>query len=184
MTLELIAAAALGFSCWGLLEYTIHGLLSHRWKTFASPLHWQHHRSPRRVFTSPIASLPAALAVFALAATAVGSALAAAFVLGTLGGFARYEWLHWRIHFREPRDDRERLLRSHHLAHHFCNPRAYYGVTTRLWDRVFGTLPNGWRDDHARVAGYVPLTGPSNWSEIWNPRTAIEHVRRARHGTQ
>lgn len=44
-----------GFLFWGLIEYITHGFLSPRWKTFASPLHWSHHKQPRRVFTFPIA---------------------------------------------------------------------------------------------------------------------------------
>lgn len=179
---ELGCAAVLGYCSWGLLEYVIHGLLSHRWQTFASPLHWQHHRSPRNVFTTPLASAAGALALYAIAFAAVGGMAAAAFVTGVVAGFARYEWLHWRLHFREPRSARERLLRSHHLAHHFYNPRAYFGVTTRFWDRIFGTLPSGWRHDYARVAERAPLTGASNLREVWNPRTAIDHIRSARRG--
>jgi sterol desaturase/sphingolipid hydroxylase (fatty acid hydroxylase superfamily) len=179
MIAEIIGLLLTGFLCWGLLEYTIHGLLAHRWKTFVSPLHWNHHRNPRNVFTTPIAVLPITLLVFG-ATTLVASPLqAGCFVVGVLSGFSRYEWMHWRFHFREPRSNRERLLRSHHLAHHFCNPRIYHGVSTRFWDRVFGTLPAGWEEDYARVADRTPLAGPSNFVEIWNPRTSLAHLRRA-----
>ncbi len=120
-----------------------------------------------------------ALLLFGLATLVAGPVAAFGFVCGALAGFARYEWLHWRFHFREPRNERERLLRNHHLAHHFCNARVYHGVSTRFWDRVFGTLPAGWERDYARVADRAPLTGESNLAEIWNPRTSIAHMRRA-----
>jgi len=168
-----------GFLFWGLLEYAIHGLLAHRWKTFVTPLHGNHHLDPRNVFTTPIAVLPIALLLFG-ATTLVASPLqAGCFVGGVLAGFARYERMHWRFHFRAPRSRRERLLRSHHLAHHFCNARIYHGVSTRFWDRIFGTLPPGWEADYARVADRVPLAGQSNFGEIWNPRTSLAHLRRA-----
>lgn len=179
MIAENIGLLLAGFLFWGLLEYAIHGPLSHRWKTFVSPLHANHHRSPRNVFTSPIAVLPITLLLFG-ATTLVASPLQASFFIGgTLAGFCRYEWMHWRFHFREPRGKRERLLRSHHLAHHFCNSRVYHGVSTRLWDRVFGTLPANWKKDYVRVEGLAPLTGKSNFVEIWNPRTSLAQLRRA-----
>jgi sterol desaturase/sphingolipid hydroxylase (fatty acid hydroxylase superfamily) len=171
-----------GFLFWGLLEYTIHGFLSHRWKTFVSPLHGAHHLEPRRIFTSPIAVVPIAFFLFAIAAVAMGALLASGFVSGALLGFANYERTHWRIHFRQPRNARERRLRNHHLAHHECNARAYHGVTTRIWDRVFGTLPANWRDDYALMANRAPLTGVSNFSQVWNPKTAIEHIRQVLRG--
>jgi len=176
---EAIGLVLAGFCCWGLLEYAIHSLLAHRWKTFVSPLHANHHRNPRNVFTSPIAVVPIALLLFGAAALATSPLQASCFVGGVLAGFSRYEWMHWRFHFREPRSQRERLLRSHHLAHHFCNARSYHGVSTRLWDRVFGTLPTGWKEDYARVDKRAPLTGRSNFVEIWNPKTSFAHLRRA-----
>lgn len=179
MIVEAIGLLLAGFLFWGLLEYAIHGLLAHRWKTFVSPLHGNHHRNPRNVFTTPIAVLPIALFLVGAATLAAGPLRAAFLVGGVVAGFARYEWMHWRFHFRAPRSKRERLLRSHHLAHHYYNARIYHGVSTRFWDRVFGTLPVGWETDYARVKDSAPLTGRSNFVEIWNPRTSLAHLRRA-----
>jgi sterol desaturase/sphingolipid hydroxylase (fatty acid hydroxylase superfamily) len=176
---EVSGLLLMGFLCWGLLEYAIHGLLAHRWKTFVSPLHANHHRNPRNVFTNPIAVLPIALLLFGATTLVTGSLRASFFVGGVLAGFSRYEWMHWRFHFRAPRSPRERLLRNHHLAHHFCDARSYHGVSTRLWDRVFGTLPVDWKADYARVENRAPLTGSSNFVEIWNPKTSLAHLRRA-----
>jgi len=175
---EIVGLLGAGFFFWGLLEYAIHGGLSHRWKTFATPLHANLHRNPQNVFTSPIVVLPIALLLFGATALVASPLQASGFVGGVLAGFSRYEWMHWRFHFREPRNERERLLRCHHLAHHFCNARIYHGVSTRLWDRVFGTLPAGWQEDYARVEDRTPLVGASNFAEIWNPRTSLAHLRR------
>jgi len=178
--LELVLAAGLGWLAWGPVEYLVHGVLCHRYRTFATPLHMGHHREPRAVFTSPAAWGPAALVLFGGLALALGPALAGAAVAGLLGGFARYEYLHWRIHFREPRSPRERLLRAHHLAHHFRNPRAYHGVTTRRWDRLFGTLPPSWREDYARVEGRPPLAGASNLRAAFSLPGLARELRRVR----
>jgi dihydroceramide fatty acyl 2-hydroxylase len=167
----LLALYVLGIGVWSFLEYVIHGWLSHTLATPAGPLHWSHHRDPRRVFTSVVVWAPASVAIWGLVAIALGAAPAAALVLGILSGFLRYEYVHWRIHFRAPRNARQELLRLHHLAHHFRNPKAYHGVTTRLFDRLFGTLPPDHRDDYTRVRHHVPLGGASNLGSLW-PRRA------------
>jgi len=172
-------AGVLGWLAWSLLEYTIHGVLAHRLRTFVSPLHWSHHRTPAAVFTSPLAWVPLAAAIFAAAVAIAGAAPGAAFGLGLLAGFLHYEYVHWRIHFREPRGARQERLRAHHLAHHFVDPRAYHGVTTRFWDEVFGSLPRGWRADYARAAQRPPIAGASNLRASWNPAVTWTVVREA-----
>lgn len=168
--LLLFALLVLGFGAWSFLEYVIHGWLSHTFATPAATMHWGHHRDPRRVFTSVGVWAPVALVIYTLLALAIGAAAAGAVVLGVLAGFVRYEYVHWRIHFRAPVNARQELLRVHHLSHHFRNPKAYHGVTTRFWDRLFGTLPAHHRDDYARVAHHVPLAGESNFGRLWPQR--------------
>ncbi len=169
-----------GFVTWGLVEYVIHGVLSHRLRTPVAPLHAMHHHEPRAVFTAPLAWIPGFTLVFLVVNALLGPALAVGFVGGLGAGFARYEHQHWRIHFRWPRSERERRRRNHHLAHHFVDARAYGGVTTRLWDRVFGTLPAAWPAHYAAVEHRPPLEGRSNLRSIWNPRFALARLREAR----
>lgn len=168
----LLGLFATGLVAWSLLEYVIHGVLSHMLRTPAATMHWSHHRDPRRVFTSVVVWVPTALAIYGALAMVAGAATAGAFVLGVVAGFLRYEYVHWRIHFRAPVNRRQELLRVHHLSHHFRNPKAYHGVTTRFWDRAFGTLPAHHRDDYARVAHHVPLAGASNFGSLWPRRAA------------
>lgn len=176
--LLLLALVALGFAGWSFLEYVIHGWLSHRFKTPAATMHWGHHRDPRRVFTSVGVWAPVAILIWALLALAAGAAPASAIVLGVVAGFLRYEHVHWRIHFRAPTTTRQELLRVHHLSHHLRNPKAYHGVTTRFWDRLFGTLPAHHREDYARVAHHVPLRGRSNFGTLWPKPLESRHARR------
>lgn len=175
----LMALFVIGFAGWSFVEYAIHGLLSHRFSTPVSPLHWQHHREPQAVFTAPLAWVPGVLVAFAGLSLLAGASQAAALTAGLLCGFARYEYVHWRIHFREPRNARQTRLRRHHLAHHFRSPKNYCGVTTRFWDRVFGTLPAHCEQDYAAVADRAVIEGPSNLRLIWNPRFAVARVRNA-----
>ncbi len=154
---------AAGLASWTFLEYVIHGWLSHRFDTFASPLHEVHHRDPHAVFTvgawMPAAAiLLAGLALFGLRAGIV-------FLLGLVSGFALYEAVHYRIHFTRPRNRFETRLRLRHLAHHASSPDAIFGVTTPFWDRVFGTepAPARMRLLEQAVEAVPALTGPSNW---------------------
>ena len=165
--LLLLLAAAIGFAAWPALEYLIHGILSHRFRTFVSPLHWGHHKQPRGVLTAPHAWVPAAGLIWIIGALVAGPGLASAFLVGLLAGFARYERFHWRIHFREPRNERERVLFSHHLAHHFRDPRNYHGVTTRLFDRLFGTLPVDCDRVYASVSQRRPLEEPDDTFAVY-----------------
>ena len=180
VSLQLIAFGLLGLLLWSFVEYLIHGFLSHRWNTPVAPLHWGHHHRPDRVFTSPLAWVPAMLVTTCLASLAVGATVGAPLVIGIFAGFVRYEYIHWRIHFREPRNARERIRRCHHLAHHFRDYRSYFGVTTRFWDHVFGTIADTSQRDYAAVDRYPPLPGKSNFNELLNPRLALKNVREAK----
>ena len=59
--------------------------------------------------------------------------------LGIAAGYLFYEVLHRRIHVAAPFGRYGRWARVHHLAHHFGRADANHGVTSPLWDWVFGT---------------------------------------------
>lgn len=48
---------------------------------------------------------------------------------------------HYVVHHVKPRTEMGARLRRHHYLHHFKSPDARYGVSTPLWDYVFGTMP-------------------------------------------
>jgi len=87
---------------------------------------------------------------------------------GVAAGFAGYELIHFRIHFFWPLFGFEERLRSLHLAHYFKEPDAIFGVTTRLWDVVFGTEPEAGRMRELATAGngIAPLSGRSNLGRV------------------
>lgn len=153
---------AFGVFGWTLVEYVIHGLLSHRFRTFATPLHEAHHRDPHAVFTVG-AWLPLATVTAALLALS-GLNPATVFWLGMMTGFAAYEVEHYRIHFREPLCSFEARLRARHLAHHRRVPDAWFGVTSRLWDRVFSSEPAPGRRAELEASAAItrPLSGATN----------------------
>jgi dihydroceramide fatty acyl 2-hydroxylase len=156
-----------GLGVWTLLEYVIHGPLSHRFQTFVSRLHNVHHRDPHAVFTAR-AWLP--LLVITLTLLMVSGFHPATFCfLGVVGGFVGYEAVHYRIHFVRPPNRLETRLRIRHLAHHTYRPNALFGVTSPFWDRVFGTEPAACEQEemYGAVRDIPALTGPSNWKRAF-----------------
>ncbi|MGH7864123.1 MAG: sterol desaturase family protein [Candidatus Binataceae bacterium] len=151
-----------GLFAWTLLEYVIHGWLSHRWQTFAAPLHQVHHRDPRAVFTVG-AWLPTA-AVMLILAVWFGAAAGVVFSGGIVAGFAAYEALHYRFHFVRPATRWEARMRARHLAHHHYAPDAIFGVTTNWWDLAFGSepAPPVIHELTGRAANISPLHGRTN----------------------
>src|SRR2546429_642609 len=64
----------------------------------------------------------------------------AAFAAGSLI-ISLYEFCHCVQHLRyAPKSRFLQRIKRHHLAHHFHNERGNYGITSAVWDRVFGTL--------------------------------------------
>ncbi len=164
-----LAMFALGLVSWSLAEYAIHGWMSHVFDTFAKRFHAAHHRDPHAVFTVG-AWIPLALVSTAICA-GFGAAPGAIAWLGFAAGFVGYELLHYRLHFSKPLCALEERLRRRHLAHHLRAPAQCFGVTNRLWDRVFGSEPGRARmaELEASVAGVRPLGGASNFRLIFRP---------------
>lgn len=155
-----------GMFAWTFLEYAIHGWMSHRFVTFATSLHQVHHRDPAAVFAVR-AWLPTAAV---LAGLLIGFGLTPAIVLicGLMAGFVMYEAVHYRLHFASPASRYEARLRTRHLAHHLAMLDRCLGVTSPLWDRVFGTEPR--QHEITAIAGRLgvvePIAGKSNLGRI------------------
>jgi len=169
---------AIGIGAWTLLEYVIHGVLSHLFRTPISSLHQVHHADPHAVFTSR-AWIPVILVVLAIIGF-FGFRPGTIVLLGLVTGFIGYEVLHYRIHFTRPRNRYESYLRTRHLAHHALAPDAIFGVTNSLWDHALGTEPAlSRRQEMKQAVEKIPaLTGPTNWKRavtiyLGMPRTSI-----------
>jgi sterol desaturase/sphingolipid hydroxylase (fatty acid hydroxylase superfamily) len=139
-----------GLLSWGLLEYGLHRFAFHydarsefgRKVVYAA--HLSHHDNPRAsngIFSSLIISTPVATAYLLLAWIATGSGRAASYLFtGLVVGYFYYEWLHFRSHHRRARLRLFRYLQKYHLLHHHQTPERRFGVTSPLFDIVFGTF--------------------------------------------
>ena len=143
------ALIALGTLVWTLIEYLLHRFLLHyrpqrpALLAVVERLHLGHHRNPRdeAKITVPVSgSLPIAGALLGLFRLMAGSwEVAALLMTGSIAGYLCYETVHFWIHCGAHRGRWLRQQRAHHFFHHFENQTRCFGVTTRLWDLVWGT---------------------------------------------
>ena len=141
--LIVLAGGAAGLGVWSLAEYLLHRWGFHptgagRIGSLIAREHLIHHREPLR--TSPLMrSLAWVGAVSVAAPAAMVGWIGVGFAAGWALGYTAYDQLHWRAHHRCAPNRYEAWVRARHDRHHFGHPRRNYGVTTDVWDRVFGT---------------------------------------------
>lgn len=142
----LLLCALAGVAAWTLAEYLLHRLLGHHPRTRPNAFADEHtrHHAEGGYFAPTWKKALVAVAVVPLASAAAAlvlrdAALGLAFGCSFTAMYVAYEVVHRRAHTHAGRGAYGRFLRRHHFHHHFENPRANHGVTSPLWDMVFGT---------------------------------------------
>jgi sterol desaturase/sphingolipid hydroxylase (fatty acid hydroxylase superfamily) len=134
-----LAAGALAFS---FVEYAIHRWLFHSPASFMAPFHHAHHASPHDPTALPSgSSAVVGVLLWPLAARATGPGVAAFLLCGFFGWYCLYGALHHLEHHTHINRLPLRWLQrrwANHAVHH-RRVDANFGVTTQLWDHVFGT---------------------------------------------
>ncbi|OYU98451.1 MAG: hypothetical protein CFE45_16455 [Burkholderiales bacterium PBB5] len=145
----LLGWAATGALLWTLLEYALHRFVLHGLPPFK---HWhaEHHRRPAALIASPTvlsATLFVALATLP-SWWLLGSWPACALNFGLICGYLVYSLAHHAMHHSMPWPERRSTWLDHrrrcHALHHAA-PRGdrsasgHYGVSSGLWDQLFGS---------------------------------------------
>ena len=132
-----------GFMSAGLLEYVLHRWVLHGPASMVKRGHAQHHADPRALISTPLfVIMTGALAIWGLLGLVFPAGVAALLVFGLYAGYNYFALVHhWQHHrgsdlacvayWRRP----ERL---HHLHHH--RQVVNFGISTTMWDRLFGTF--------------------------------------------
>ena len=124
------------------IEYGMHRWLFHARSSFATESHRRHHRSPREPTSMPFpCSAAGGLLLWWLALAVFGEQIAFFVASGILSGYFYYAVLHHLQHHVHVKAVRLRSLQNRWAAHalHHARLDKNYGVTTSLWDHVFGT---------------------------------------------
>jgi sterol desaturase/sphingolipid hydroxylase (fatty acid hydroxylase superfamily) len=152
-----IAQAIMSFSA-GLFFWTFFEYMMHRFAFHFAPksklaikivyiVHGNHHHYPRdkeRLFMPPLPSIILATAIFSIMYL-MGNVFGVieftvTFFSGFIIGYLVYGTMHYAIHaWRPPFKWMKSLWRNHHL-HHYKEEQKGFGVSTTLWDRLFGTM--------------------------------------------
>ncbi|HVK97855.1 MAG TPA: sterol desaturase family protein [Flavisolibacter sp.] len=137
-----------GMFFWTLFEYIMHRWVFHiiaeseRAQKIVYIMHGNHHHYPRdreRLFMPPVPSLILATVIFGGMYLAIGQS-AFVFFPGFILGYLMYGSMHYAIHaWNPPFKWMKPLWRNHHL-HHYKDEGKGFGVSTTIWDRVFGTM--------------------------------------------
>ncbi|KAI9779535.1 MAG: fatty acid alpha-hydroxylase [Geoglossum umbratile] len=142
----------LGLGLWTLVEYGLHRCLFHVDKylpdnrvgiTLHFLLHGIHHYLPMdkyRLVMPPTLFVVLATPFWKLAQLVFywNWHIATAVYCGGIFGYICYDMTHYFLHHRSlPSYYRE--LKKYHLQHHYADYENGFGVTSRFWDRIFGT---------------------------------------------
>jgi len=138
-----------GILSWTLLEYGFHRLLLHgeirnpTLRGFISASHIGHHRAPRdpkQILVKPSFGIVISTMVLAILYAVTWSPFkTAGLMVGIWSGFLYYEAVHYRVHMSLRNSHLLQHQRRAHFHHHFSNSQRCFGVTSPLWDYVFGT---------------------------------------------
>ncbi len=129
----------LGFFLFSIIEYSFHRWLFHGPLQIMAQGHRAHHENPLGYdslpFFLPALILLALIAVFALLMPANNAYL----LTGTIAlSYVIYGLSHFTIHHHRFRYVLARDWAANHHIHHY-HADTNFGVTTPLWDIVFGT---------------------------------------------
>jgi len=136
-----LGAALAGAAGWTLVEYVTHRFAFHQMPIIAD-LHHAHHVSPRAYLSTPtwLSLLVLGIIFFLPLWRLFTLNIAFGAISGLIMGWLWYGIVHHVIHHRRPRRLAIALkAASHrHLRHHAAG-YGNFGVTTPVWDYVFGT---------------------------------------------
>jgi 4-hydroxysphinganine ceramide fatty acyl 2-hydroxylase len=143
----IVALFLVGWLIWTLLEYVIHRFVFHYepksrlGKALHFVVHGVHHDYPNdasRLVMPPVVSVPLAVLFYLLFALVFGRFFSP-IIAGLISGYIFYDSLHYATHHFSMRRGVWSWLKHYHLRHHFQDDHSGYGVSSPLWDYIFGT---------------------------------------------
>jgi sterol desaturase/sphingolipid hydroxylase (fatty acid hydroxylase superfamily) len=168
LIIEIVAGQARGGSLWYILGAFLLGLflwtpteyLMHRFVFHYRPrnefeekvvylFHGIHHHQPQcktRLVMPPIVSIPLAAVFYGLFTLIMGRLLGLPqwvhpMVAGFTIGYLTYDLMHYATHHFPMRSGIFKYLKRYHMMHHYKTPDERFGVSSPLWDYIFGTKP-------------------------------------------
>jgi dihydroceramide fatty acyl 2-hydroxylase len=139
----------LGILLWTFAEYVLHRYVFH----YLGPRLWQrrmhfvlhgvHHDFPQdgdRLVMPLGASIPMGVGFYVLFRAVFGPVLVDPLFIGFGLGYLIYDGTHYAIHHFRMSSPWGRWIKRHHMVHHHTGAHARWGVSSPLWDWIFGTM--------------------------------------------
>jgi len=92
-----------------------------------------------RLVAPLILSAPLAVIIAVVYVLLLGRYFGTVLFAGTLLGYLAYDWVHYYTHHFRPTTRLGKYLRRYHMEHHYKDSESHYGISSPLWDWVFGT---------------------------------------------
>ncbi|MEO5931402.1 MAG: sterol desaturase family protein [Candidatus Kapaibacterium sp.] len=137
-----------GMLIWTFLEYMLHRFVFHYepktvWgKRLHFLMHGVHHDYPSdatRLVMPPGFSIPLAIIFYILTTLVFGARLTPPIFSGMVVGYLCYDMLHYATHHFAMKRGVLLALKQYHMRHHYGDEDTGYGVSSPIWDYVFGT---------------------------------------------
>ena len=148
-TTGIIMEFVAGLFVWTLTEYLLHRFVFHYepktgWgKRLHFLMHGVHHDYPqdsKRLVMPPVISIPLASLFLGLFALLLPGGYVSSTFAGFIFGYICYDEIHYATHHAPMKGKLGLWLKHHHVRHHYLDPDRGYGVSTPVWDYVFGTM--------------------------------------------
>lgn len=145
---QTIGMFLLGVLSFSWVEYNVHRYVFHM-STYTKlrakiqyVAHGVHHEFPKdkdRLAMPPLLSVTIATILLLLFRLILGD-LVFSFLPGFLVGYAGYLSVHYIVHAYQPPKNFFKVLWVNHGMHHYKNGDIIFGVSTPLWDYIYGTM--------------------------------------------
>lgn len=146
--LSIFGLIIFGIFIWTITEYLLHRYIFHLdlkseiGKKIHFIFHGVHHDYPsdsRRLVMPPSVSIPLASLFYVLFRFLIGNISVHPFFAGFLIGYLFYDMTHYAVHHFNMHNKFWLAIKHHHIKHHYKDPDRGFGVSSPLWDVVFGT---------------------------------------------
>ncbi len=148
--LQIAGLFTVGLLFFTLVEYLVHRYVYHipatteRRRKFQWTMHGVHHDHPKdksRLAMPPVLSVLIGTILLGLFRLVLGQ-YAFSFLAGFMVGYALYLLVHYSVHIFKMPKNAFRVLWINHAIHHYSEDDVMFGVSSPLWDYVFGTVPS------------------------------------------
>jgi sterol desaturase/sphingolipid hydroxylase (fatty acid hydroxylase superfamily) len=139
-----------GWFAWTLTEYLLHRFLFHFTPRGALQqrifylFHGIHHDYPTipGAWSCRRSWRPLAVIFYTAFNALMGKPHIQPFFAGFVFGYLCYDLIHYAVHHWPLNHGVALFLRQYHIRHHYQDEERSYGVSSPLWDYVFGTRPS------------------------------------------